>query len=58
MKIIKVSSLAGATEALPSGGNFDGVYYFDAAFAYLEQIVSKHQTILHNHFFVGNYLLY
>ncbi len=46
MKVIKVSSLAGASEALPSGGNFNGVYYFDAEFAYLEQIVSKQQTIL------------
>ena len=46
MKIIKVSSLAGASEALPSGGNFNGVYYFDAEFGYLEQIVSKQQTIL------------
>lgn len=46
MKIIKVSSLAGASEALPAGGNFDGVYYFDATFAYLEQIVNKQQTII------------
>lgn len=46
MKIIKVSSLAGASEALPAGGNFNGVYYFDAEFGYLEKIVSKQQTIL------------
>ena len=46
MKIIKVSSLAGASEALPAGGNFDGVYYFDATFEYLEQIVNKQQTII------------
>ena len=46
MKIIKVSSLSGAAEALPAGGNFDGVYYFDAAFSYLEQIVSKPKTVL------------
>ena len=62
MKIIKVSSLAGASEALPAGGNFDGVYYFDASFAYLEQIVNKQQTIIitdtnvlesHKQFLVG-----
>lgn len=46
MKVIKVSSLKGASEALPVGGNFNGVYYFDAEFAYLEQIVSKQQAIL------------
>ena len=46
MKVIKVSSLTGASEALPAGGNFNGVYYFDAEFAYLEQIVSKQQAIL------------
>jgi 3-dehydroquinate synthase len=46
MKTIKVSSLSGSAEALPAGGNFDGVYYFDAAFSYLEQIVSRSKTIL------------
>ena len=46
MKIIKVSSLAGASEAFPAGGNFDGVYYFDTSFAYLEQVVNKQQTII------------
>jgi 3-dehydroquinate synthase len=46
MKIIKVSSLAGASEALPAAGNFDGVYYFDASFDYLHQIVNKEQTII------------
>jgi 3-dehydroquinate synthase len=46
MKIIKVSSLSGAAEAIPAGGNFDGVYYFDAAFSYLQQIVSRQKTIL------------
>jgi len=46
MKIIKVSSFAGASEALPAGVNFGGIYYFDAAFAYLGQIVSKAKTFL------------
>jgi 3-dehydroquinate synthase len=46
MKIVKVSALAGATQALPRGGSWEGVYYFDAEFAYLEQIVSKDQTII------------
>jgi 3-dehydroquinate synthase len=46
MKIIKVSSLSGSAEALPAGGNFDGVYYFDATFAHLEQVVNKQKTVL------------
>lgn len=46
MKIIKVSSLSGSAEAIPAGGNFDGVYYFDAAFSQLEQIVVKQKTVL------------
>jgi 3-dehydroquinate synthase len=46
MKIIKVSSLSGSAEALPAGGNFDGVYYFDATFAHLEQVVSRQKTVL------------
>ena len=46
MKIIKVSSLSGSAEAVPAGGNFDGVYYFDAAFSHLEQVVSKAKAVL------------
>lgn len=46
MKIIKVSSFAGASEAIPTVGNFGGSYYFDANFAYLEQIVARDKTFL------------
>ncbi len=46
MKIVKVSSLADASQAVTASGNFGGVYYFDAAFAELEQVVDKPQTIL------------
>ncbi len=62
MKVVKVSSLAGPAEALPSGGNFEGAYYFDAAFNHLEQVVPKDKTFLitdtnvfacYQHLFVG-----
>lgn len=46
MKIIKVSELAESPKASPFGGGFGGTYYFDGEFSYLEQIVSKEQTIL------------
>jgi 3-dehydroquinate synthase len=46
MKIVKVSSLAGASTTGATGGNFGGAYYFDATFANLEQVVNKQQTII------------
>jgi 3-dehydroquinate synthase len=46
MKIIKVSSFGGASEAIPTVDNFGGAYYFDAPFKYLEQIVIKDKTFL------------
>lgn len=46
MKIIKVSSFAGASEAIPTVGNFGGSYYFDTSFAYLEQIVDRDKTFI------------
>jgi shikimate kinase / 3-dehydroquinate synthase len=45
MKIIRVSELAGSSEASPAG-RWEGSYYFDASFSYLEKIVSKEKTIL------------
>jgi 3-dehydroquinate synthase len=44
MKIIKVSEFADSSEA--STGRWEGAYYFDADFSYLEKIVSKEKTIL------------
>jgi len=47
MKIIKVSEFAGSSEASPlASGRWEAVYYFDAAFSFLEQVVSKEKTIL------------
>lgn len=46
MKVIKILDLAGASEPASTGVGFDGSYYFDAAFADLEKIVSKEHTIL------------
>jgi 3-dehydroquinate synthase len=45
MKIIKVSEFAGSPEASPAG-KWEGAYYFDAEFSFLQQIVSKEKTIL------------
>jgi len=62
MKIIKVLDIAGASKTSSNAGAFDGSYYFDTAFNYLEQIVTKAQTILitdknvfdcHQHLFEG-----
>ena len=60
MKIIKVSSFAGASEALPTVSNFGGSYYFDANFSYLEQIVAKDKTFLitDTHVFESNQQLF
>ena len=60
MKIIKVSSFAGASEALPTVSNFGGSYYFDANFSYLEQIVAKDKTfvVTDTHVFESNQQLF
>lgn len=46
MKIIKVLDLAGASKTSSNDEAFGGSYYFDAAFIYLEKIVSKADAII------------
>ena len=45
MKILKVSQIAETQKASPAG-RWEGTYYFNASFSYLEQIVAKEKTIL------------